>query len=302
MYQAAVNLGPNLYAMPRRDYDALRVSGEEISAFRFTDDGHHALLTRDPKKPLSEGEICKINLLCDKVEGAKNREVKSTTLSAIRSHFARTQTEFQLFEFGAGRHPLVKDVRSGKDEYHAIEIDRDIVAELNAKGISASTIETLDEGTLRTDKTRIAAGVYTLHFWDPEKAADDIKRVISQDGFFVANYMSSKRALDPEHGQKLLESLREQGLSVAIVEQGAKKKSQHDKSRIRTDENLGNEFWVVSYPPEKNGMRALSTKFADELVTKLPKSDDTYLKRTTYDAVKESDRSPQSLPAGPSIQ
>lgn len=298
----SVSLGPNLFAMPMYQYEGLRADGEDLSAFRFTDDRKYALLQRDPKQALSEGEICKINLMCDKVEGAKNREVKASIMAAIRSHFNRNGNDFQLIEFGAGRHPLTPVARSSSAaEYHAIEIDSDIITELKTKGISASTIDTIGEGTLQADKTRIAAGIYTLHFWDPEKAADDIKRVVSQDGFFVANYMSSKKNLDPQHGENLLQSLREEGLSVSIVRQGVTKTSRHSRNHLRADENLGNEFWVVSYPPEKNGMKAEATRFAQSLVSHLPKPEGTWLQATNYDAVKDSDRSSRSSPQGPAL-
>ncbi len=291
----SVSLGPNLLAVPMSQYDDLRAQGEDISAFRFTDDRRYALIQPDPKKELTEAEICKINLLCDKVEGSKNREVKASVLGAIRTHFNRSKQDFQLIEFGAGRHPLTPHVRaSNASEYHAIEIDKDIIAELNAKGISASTIDSITTGTLQTDKTRIAAGVYTLHFWEPEKAADDIKRVISQDGFFVANYMAAKKEKHAEHSQELLQSLREEGLSVSIIRQGVTKTHQHAKTNLRSDENLGNEFWVVSYPPEKNGMKAVSTRFAQTLIDHLPKIHGTYLQQTTHDAIKASDKSSQS--------
>lgn len=265
---SSISLGSNLQVVPSDIYS--RFSENFGPAFRRTDDGRNVILIRDPEKQLTEEEICAINQTCDKHEGRMNKQVKSVMLSSIRAYFnsKADHNGFQLVEFGAGLHPLTKNnIRANSpEEYHAIEIDRDIITELKASGFSASTISDIPEGTLQTDRTRIAAGVYTIHFWEPEKTPDDIKRVISQDGFFVANYMTSKH--NKEHKESMIESMRENGLTVSIVTPEATR-NRNGKTAHNAANDLHNEFWVVSYPPEKNGMRSEARRFADTMVSQL---------------------------------
>ena len=267
-----ITLGPNLYALPKADVEQHRENGHV--PFRFSDGQEFAFFKKNPEADFTDLEICKINLMCDKHEGSKNRDIKAILNTTLSRHF-KAVSEHQLIEFGAGRHPLAKML--DKATYHAVEVDPAIITELKKSGYSASTIKTIPGGTLRTDCPRVSAGVYMMHFWDPQNIAEDIKKVISQDGFFVGNYMNGEKEFREVRTMQRLAALRAGGLEVSIVRQNEKAKPS----------SLGSEFWVVSYPSQKNGMRSQGALFGNTLAHHLQKSlpDENWIKPRTYEAL-----------------
>ncbi len=274
-------VGEHLFVLSPAVYKDLADRGDIGPAFRRTNDGRF-LMVKGSTAELSPNEICTIGLLCDGPEHAKNRDIKAVLSGTLGRHFG-PEEEYQLVEFGAGRHPLTetRNFTNTNVDYHAVEIDASVIADLKNGGVSASTIDTIPDGTLRTDVPRVSAGVYMMHFWEPEKAAQEIKQVISQDGFFVGNYMTAQRTHNPAHAEHMIEAFRENGLSVSVV------RPRISERTGKAESAMGSEFWVVSNPADRNGMSPLSKRFAETINTYLQKSvpDEHWMKQRTYNPV-----------------
>ncbi len=292
--------GDQVVAIPKDKFDEFKVQGL-VSPTRFqrcSNEGTHIIIKL--KERISAEDQCWINFHCDAHEGSKNKDIKAIFAGALTQHFSKAAGGYQLVELGAGAFPLIESVmlKDQKIDYHAIDIDPAIVANLKSRGYSASTPRDIPEGTLRTDVPRVADGVYMMHFLDPEEGAEDIKRIISQDGFFVGNYMTAYKKDQPEHFKALLRFCKEEGLNVSILRQ------KESRNTHASNSNLNSEFWVISHPSAKNGFKSAGEKFAETLYYYLNKAlpNDGWQAQVKHQAMRintptDRDRSSQSQPS-----
>lgn len=178
---------------------------------------------------LTANDIIAINDNCDVKEGARNREVKNALGASLKDHFEGRS--YHVTEFGAGTAPIIPYLPEGHNvTYHGIDCDPNIVNELAAQGVSASTWEGVTKGA-PSDRTRIGVGVYSLHFMVNQDLPGHIRSLTSDDGFYVGNFYVDQR--EQESGgqrRKLGDILKSQNMHYVVLQNPA---------------NPTTEYWVI---------------------------------------------------------
>jgi len=217
---------------------ALEVGKTTYNLFRALTlgDKRGALCLRVPASDLTESDIAKINLICDKHEGMKNRNTKVAISQALCRTFNGIAIE--LYDLGCGERPIANYIPSNMDiDFTGIDIDPSNVASLREQGHRAydDWQEAIDaRGS--TNTPRIATAVYSLHMMVSEDSVDNFSKFINEEGFLVGNfYIDPREEKAYEQRNKLHELL-----------------GKTDLAYTRVQDSKHNEYWVIYKPEAKN--------------------------------------------------
>jgi len=228
--KAIQQITPNVITISKAAADAadpfLSLDGKRFHFFRSNSD-YTTYIAGLPSQ-LANEDVLAINATCDRSEGSRNRSVKESIAQTLSSCFRGTS--FRLTELGCGAHPILDYFPNADIAYHGVELDPAHVNHVQTKlKLSASDWQGIPD--LPDGKPSLCVSVYALHFMLKRSLPEEIGRLISKDGVFIANlYLDAQETKDHRQSTYLDRLLRTSKMEYRRVSDGR-----------------FNEYWLVSH-------------------------------------------------------
>lgn len=253
----AEKISPNLISIPLAEAaNADPTFILENEAFSYYRSGKDRVIFRKKEVPPSHfypEDNGALNNFCEQEEGRLNKAVKKELALALIKHF--NGLSFHLMEFGCGFFPLVHHFGSkARLSYQGIEVDENCIRELHEMNVPAANWEHASELGLPEGKDTIAASVYAMHFMVNNEFADRIKKLTSDNGFFVGNFYSDPaEKVTGNEKQRLRAILKENNLFHIVLKNASAKKD-------------SSEYWIIGKASSVTSMKNFARVMQDNSI------------------------------------